>query len=221
MTAGRSELPVPGFVLHARPFRENSRILELVTRDAGRIAVLARGRAGSLRPFVLLDLAWRGRGELPSLTVGEERRVFPLSGRALVCALYLNELVLHLFPRDVAADEVVGILERAYQGLLAPERPEHSLRAAEWSLLALIDSGLDHLPEALPDVQAHYRYRPDEGLGEALAEAAPGALRGEILLALATGSRLPDNDLRAARDFMRRLIDQHLDGRELQTRRLL
>jgi DNA repair protein RecO (recombination protein O) len=40
-------------------------------------------------------------------------------------------------------------------------------------------------------------------------------------LALATGSRLPDNDQRAARDFMRRLIDQHLDGREIQTRRLL
>lgn len=221
MTAGRPELPVPGFVLHARPFREHSRILELVTRDAGRTAVLARGRAGSLRPFVLLDLAWRGRGDLPSLTLGEERRVFPLSGRAMVCALYLNELVLRLFPRDVAAGEVVGILEQAYQGLLAPERPEHSLRAAEWSLLALIDSGLDHLPGALSDAQAHYRYRPDEGLGEALAEAAPGSLRGEALLALATGTRLPDNDLRAARDFMRRLIDQHLDGRELQTRRLL
>ena len=221
MTVDRPDLPVPGFVLHARPFRDNSRILELVTRDAGRLAVLARGRAGSLRPFVLLDLAWRGRGELPSLTVGEERRVFPLAGRAMICALYLNELVLRLFPRDVAAGEVVGLLQHAYQGLLEPERPEHSLRAAEWSLLSLVDSGLEHVADALTDVEAHYRYRPNEGLSDGFAEPVPGALRGAALRALATGSRVSDNDLRAARDFMRRLIDEHLDGRELQTRRLL
>lgn len=221
MTLDPPVLPVAGFVLHARPFRESSRILELVTRDAGRVAALARGRAGSLRPFVLLDLAWRGRGELPNLTVGEERRVFPLAGRAMVCALYLNELVLRLFPRDVAAGDVVGVLERAYQGLLGPERPEHSLRVAEWSLLSLVDSGLEHVTDAAADVDAYYRYCAEDGLSEAFGEAVPGALRGTALRALASGSRLSDNDLRAARDFMRRLIDEHLDGRELQTRRLL
>lgn len=221
MTAEQTQLAVPGFVLHARPFRENSRILELVTRTSGRLAVLARGRAGSLRPFVLLDLVWRGRGELPSLTLGEERRVFPLTGRAMVCALYLNELVLRLFPRDIDAGELVDVLERAYQGLLGPERPEHSLRAAEWSLLSLIDSGLEHVADALGDSDALYRYHPHDGLSEATAESAPGSLSGTALRALASGSRLPDNDLRAARDFMRRLIDEHLDGRELQTRRLL
>ncbi|MFO8003591.1 DNA repair protein RecO [Thioalkalivibrio sp.] len=221
MTADRQALLAPGFVLHARPFRENSRILELITRDAGRVAVLARGRAGSLRPFVLLDLAWRGRGELPSLTVGEERRVFPLTGRAMVCALYLNELVLRLFPRDVRAGEIVAILHQAYAGLLEPGRPEHALRTAEWSLLCLLDSGLEHVTSVQLEADAHYRYRPDEGLSEPLAAGLPDALSGAALLALATGSGLADNDQRAARDFMRRLIDQHLDGRELQTRRLL
>ena len=221
MTADRQELLVTGFVLHARPFRENSRILELITRDAGRLAVLARGRAGSLRPFVLLDLAWRGRGELPNLTVGEERRVFPLTGRAMVCALYLNELVLHLFPRDVRAGDAVAILQEAYQGLLQPGRPENALRAAEWSLLCLLDSGLEHVSGTELASDAHYRYQPDAGLSEPVAAGAPGALSGAALLALATGSRLADNDQRAARDFMRRLIDQHLDGREIQTRRLL
>lgn len=221
MTLERSLLPVPGFVLHARPFRDNSRILELVTRDAGRLAVLARGRAGTLRPFVLLDLAWRGRGELPSLTVGEERRVYPLVGRALVCALYLNELVLRLFPRDVNAGDLVPVLQAAYQGLLGPQRPEHSLRAAEWSLLRLLDSGLEHVADLVHDPEAHYCYRSEHGLSEPAAATAPGSLRGAALQALASGSGLADNDLRAARDFMRRLIDEHLGGRELQTRRLL
>lgn len=221
MTTDRPESVVPGFVLHARPFRENSRILELVARDAGRVAVMARGRASVVRPFVLLDLCWRGRGGLPNLTVGEERRVFPLVGRALVCALYVNELVLKLFPRDARADEIVGILHRAYESLLAPVRPEHALRAAEWSLLCLVDSGLEHVSDAELGMDAHYLYRPEEGLSEPVAAGAAGALSGAALRALATGSLLADNDQRAARDFMRRLIDQYLDGREIQTRRLL
>ncbi len=221
MKSDRPESAVPGFVLHARPFRENSRIVELVARDAGRVAVIARGRAGVVRPFVLLDLAWRGRGELPSLTLGEERRVFPLVGRAMVCALYVNELVLKLFPRDARAGEIVGILHRAYESLLAPARPEHALRAAEWSLLRLIDSGLEHLSDAEISTDAHYLYQPEEGLSDPVAVGVAGALSGAALRALATGSSLADNDQRAARDFMRRLIDQYLDGREIQTRRLL
>ena len=221
MTARRPETLTPGFVLHARPFRETSRVLELATRDAGRLAVLARGRSGGLRPFVLLDLAWRGRGELPSLTTGEERRAYPLSGRRMICALYLNELVLKLIPRDAPAGELVTILEQAYGGLLGDGRPEDTLRVAEWSLLSLLDSGLEHLGGGDFSEDCHYRYRPEEGLSETVDERAPGAVSGAVLRALATGSGLPDNAHRAARDFMRRLIDDHLEGREVLTRRLL
>ncbi|HSM28422.1 MAG TPA: recombination protein O N-terminal domain-containing protein [Thioalkalivibrio sp.] len=221
MTAQRPETLTPGFVLHARPFRETSRILELATRDAGRVAVLARGRGGSLRPFVLLDLAWRGRGELPSLTTGEEHRAYPLSGRRMICALYLNELVLKLIPRDARVGELVTILERAYNGLLSDGRPEDTLRAAEWSLLSLLDTGLEHLGDGDFSEESAYCYRPESGLSEALGEQTPGAVSGAVLRALATGSGLPDNAHRAARDFMRRLIDDHLEGREVLTRRLL
>jgi DNA repair protein RecO (recombination protein O) len=196
-------------------------VLELVTRDAGQVAVLARGGAGRLRPFVLLDLAWRGRGELPHLTVGEERRAFPLAGRMMVCGLYLNELVLKLIPRDAPAGEVTPILEAAYEGLVAGGRPEPVLRVAEWSLLGLIDSGLEHLANAGLSPGGYYRYRSDHGLSEPLPAPASGAVSGAVLLALASGSGLPDNAQRAARDFMRALIDEHLGGREIQTRRLL
>ena len=51
----------PGFILHHRPFRESSQILDIVTRDHGKIAVVARGSRGSksrlagvLRPFLPL-----------------------------------------------------------------------------------------------------------------------------------------------------------------------
>ena len=41
--------PQPAFVLHSYPFRETSLVVEIFTRDLGRIAVVAKARAGPSR----------------------------------------------------------------------------------------------------------------------------------------------------------------------------
>ena len=55
----------PGYLLHHRPWRDTSRILEVITRDHGRITVFARGVRGPkarlasiLQPFQMLLLSW-------------------------------------------------------------------------------------------------------------------------------------------------------------------
>lgn len=209
-----------GVVLHARPLRETSRVLELLTAEAGRVSTVVRGRAGSVRPFVLLDLAWRGRGDLPTLTVAEERRVYPLTSRALVCGLYLNELVLRLYPRDAPVPEALPALLAGYAGLAAGERADSVLRAAEWALLAPVDSGLEHVAaeDVAPD--QWYRYDPASGL-EGAPPGSAGAISGAALQALVAGEDVPEAQARACRDFMRALIDRHLEGRTLRTRDLL
>ncbi|WP_019021921.1 DNA repair protein RecO [Thioalkalivibrio sp. ALE23] len=219
MSSAASEV-TPGVVLHARPLRENSRVVELVTERAGRVAAVARGRAGSVRPFVLLDLAWRGRGELPSLNVAEERRVYPLTGRRLVCGLYLNELVLRLFPRDAPLEDTLQTLTGAYTDLAQDRPADRVLRRAEWQLLGGLDSGLAFIDPDDLEPEAWYRYEPEHGLHDVPARTA-GAVPGAALQALASGRDVPDNLARASRDFMRALIDAHLDGRPLQTRGLL
>ncbi|MGM0553738.1 MAG: DNA repair protein RecO [Pseudomonadota bacterium] len=210
----------PGVVLHARPLRETSRVLELLTAEAGRVATVVRGRAGSVRPFVLLDLAWRGRGELPTLSVAEERKVYPLTGRNLVCGLYLNELVLRLYPRDARVPEALPALLAAYAGLAAGQRAAGVLRAAEWALLAPVDSGLEHIAPEDVVPERWYRYDPEAGL-EALASRSAGAIPGVALQALVAGHPVPEAQARVSRDFMRALIDRHLEGRALRTRDLL
>lgn len=210
----------PGVVLHARALRDNSRVLELLTGGSGRVAAVVRGKAGSVQPFVLLDLAWRGRGELPTLHVAEQQRVFPLTGRALVCGLYLNELVLRLYPREAPIPEALPALLTAYAQLAARERADTVLRRAEWALLLPIDSGLEHVDAAELESATWYRYEPETGLEPAVPGRA-GALAGEALRALASGRDVPDNHARPARDFMRALIDYHLAGRALRTRALL
>ncbi|WP_019625621.1 DNA repair protein RecO [Thioalkalivibrio sp. ALJT] len=209
-----------GVVLHARPLRENSRVLDLLTAEAGRLSAVVRGKAGAVQPFVLLDLAWRGRGDLPTLSVAEQQRVYPLTGRALVCGLYLNELVLRLYPREAPIPEALPALLSGYARLAAGERADMVLRRAEWALLAPLDSGLEHLNPAELEPDRWYRYDPSGGL-DVVAAGGDAAIPGVALRALASGHAVPDNLARISRDFMRRLIDTHLAGRPLRTRGLL
>src|SRR5487761_2217337 len=92
----------PAFILHARAWRETSLLLEVLSREHGRIGLVARAvrsarsrtPRGVLQPLTPLRLSWSGRGELASLTSAEAVGApMILSGEALLCALYMNELV--------------------------------------------------------------------------------------------------------------------------------
>jgi DNA repair protein RecO (recombination protein O) len=58
----------PAFVLHTYSFRETSMVVEMFTRDFGRVALLAKGARrprsalrGLLLAFQPLSLSWSGR----------------------------------------------------------------------------------------------------------------------------------------------------------------
>src|SRR5512139_1646272 len=97
----------PGYILHHHPYRDTSRILEVLTRDAGRMSIFARGVRGpkaklasELQPFRLLLLSWSGKGEAPMLSGAESAPGFTaLPPAALMSAFYLNELLLKLTHR--------------------------------------------------------------------------------------------------------------------------
>ena len=102
----------PAFVLHRRAYRESSLLVELLTRDAGRIGVVARGarrRRGStpLEPFAELLVRWGGRGELGQLHAAERAGRSPgLAGAALYSGFYLNELLVRLLRRHDPHPEI-------------------------------------------------------------------------------------------------------------------
>src|SRR6187431_3778228 len=96
------------FVLHTYPYRETSLIVEAMTAEFGRVAMVARGAKrprselrGLLQAFQPLALSWAGTGELKTLVKAEWRGGLPLAtGAALLCGFYLNELLLKLLPRE-------------------------------------------------------------------------------------------------------------------------
>ena len=84
MTATRRVQQQPAYILHHRPFRDTSQLLDVLSREYGKGTRVARGsRAaksrlrGILRPFQPLRLSWFARSDLGTLT-GAEIGVEPL-----------------------------------------------------------------------------------------------------------------------------------------------
>ena len=223
----------PAYVLHARPYRETSLLLECLTRDHGRLGVVARGvrgeraklRRAQLEPFQPLSLDLLLRGEMATLT-GAETVGMPLrlGGDHGLAGLYLNELVVRLTARQDAQPALFDAYARTLARLAAGEPAGWTLRRFERDLLEAIGYGLQLRSEAggeeVLQAQAHYRYDVEQGAVRCAAGAAR-AVRGGDLLALAE-DRMPDPAGAAAlRRLMREVIRYHLGGGELRAWRML
>jgi DNA repair protein RecO (recombination protein O) len=218
-----------GYVLHQRPYRDTSLIVELYTRDYGRLSAFAHAARGSrsrfalLQPFRPLLLSWRGRGEAPALTAaeGDGPPPAPLAADCLLSAFYLNELLLKLTVVHDPQLELYQHYASTLRRLRAGEPLEWVLRLFEMRLLELLGYGNDLGNEVngravLPD--AYYHFGPGEGVRPA-ASTAGGAVPGRVLLALAADQPLSDaDDLRHCRAVLRAALDHCLDGRELSSR---
>lgn len=223
----------PAFVLHAQPWRETSLLLEVLTRDHGRLGMIARGVRGArgqplralLQPLQPLHLSWSGRTDLLHLG-GTEAAGAALAphGDALLAAFYLNELLVRLLPRG----EPQTTLFWRYAGCLAALQSgtdyAWELRRFERDLLVELGYGLVLAVEAdgiTPvEMEGSYRYEPEQGAVR-LSSRHTGAVSGQALLCLAH-DRVPDAaGLRELRVLMRRVLLHRLDGRELRSWQLL
>jgi DNA repair protein RecO (recombination protein O) len=222
----------PGYVLHAYPYSETSLLIELFTRDHGRVPLVAKGAKrpgsvlrGALQSFQPLQVAWSGRGEVRTLARAEWQGGVPLLvGRALLCGFYLNELVLKLLARDDPHPGLFAAYERAVAGLAADEAEGPLLRRFEVRLLAELGYALELEREAdsgLPlDVALRYHYVFDKGPCRDASGRWP-VVSGETLVALREGT-LEDGPLASeARLLMRELLDHHLERQPLFSRNVL
>lgn len=223
----------PGFILHHRPFRDTSTLLETWSAAHGRVGLVARGARGPrsrlrgvLQPFRPLLLSWQLRGELGTLTGAEPLGVvprLPAGGDGLMGLYYLNELLLRLTARLDPHPELYEAYATAVGALstgaaLAPE-----LRRFEKRLLDALGYGPELRRDAAGrelDPAGSYRYEPTLGLAPCRPETA-GALLGASLLALADGTPCGPRALADARRLLRAALDEHLDGRPLKTREML
>lgn len=225
----------PAYVLHSYPFRETSLIVEVFTRDFGRMALLARGarrpRAairGLLMAFQPLELGWAGKGEVLTLMKAEWQGGQPLlTGQALFCGYYLNELMMHLLPREDAHEKLFARYGEMLQRLAADPAGkvrEADLRRFEKALLQELGYGLtlDRDADGQPvAAEAFYTYRMEQGPARLPHEAAAAqVVRGKTLLDLAAEDFSDPRTRAEAKALMRLLMAYYLAGKELETRKI-
>ena len=219
----------PGYILHHHPYRDTSRILEVFTRDAGRLSIFARGVRGpkaklasELQPFRLLLLSWSGKGEAPMLSGAEgapDQGTMPPA--CLMAGFYLNELMLKLTHRH---DPVTGVFDTYHATLEALKHGaplEASLRIFEKRLLDLLGYGVELDVDASTgagiEPDAYYHFRPAYGVFPTAADAA-GAMLGASLIRLAREEIETPRELDDAKRLLQAALAPCLEGRELATR---
>lgn len=227
----------PAFVLHARPWRETSVLVEVLSANHGRIGLLARGLQGprrhllraALQPLQHIRIDAVQRGELAQLRAAEALDGAPtLTGDSSLAGFYLSELVLRLAPRLDPHPELYAAFGRTRERLRGGDLLAWTLRRFERDLLEALGFGfaLDVDGDGGEvDPAARYRLDPEHGPRRLLSDRGHGdrsdAATGRALLALAA-DRMPEaDDLSGLRRAMRPVLLHHLGGRGLKSWDLL
>jgi DNA repair protein RecO (recombination protein O) len=223
-----------GYVLHGYPYQETSLILEVFTRDFGRVAMVAKGAkrpASALRavltPFQSLTLDWSGRSELKTLRGAEWRGAFRLlRGRALICGFYLNELLIKLLQRDDPHDALFVAYEDALAALNTGAEHAVTLRNFEKRLLSELGYALvlDREADGGSPLQParRYHYLVERGPVAVNGTAATGLeVLGQTLMDMREDRYASPLTQQQAKALMRHVISHHLGHVPLHSRQLL
>ena len=228
------------YVLHLHPFSETSLVVDVFTREHGRVPLLARGARrprsamrGMLMSFQPLELGWFGGGEVKTLAKVEWLGGMPLlGGRCLLLGYYLNELLLKMLPREDAHAALFDAYAAALQALAEGAADAPELRRFEKTLLKELGYGLtldvdvETGRPVVPD--GRYAFLIERGPVARAGVGADGtasgddtsALTGKTLLDMAADDYSDPRTRLESRRLMRQLISHHLGGKSLQSRRV-
>lgn len=225
----------PAYVMHSRPYRDSSALLDVFTAEYGRISLVARGtrrqsRRGSgaalLQPFIPLLVSFSGRAELKTLVATEPAQGrFTLRNERVFSGMYMNELVVRLLHRNDAHPALFSYYDQALKALASVAVVDSVLRRFEYRLLEELgynfDLGVDGA-SGQPVRPTHvYRYQPGVGLvlSNEKGDAASALYAGSDLLAMASGD-FGGAARSTAKRLLREALAEHLGDAPVRSREL-
>lgn len=223
----------PAFVLHSYPYKETSLIVEVFSRDYGRIPVIAKGAKrphsklrGVLQSFQPLSAGWSGKSEVRTLTAAEWiGGLLPLEKAALLCGFYVNELLVKFLARDdphpALFDHYVSTLNQLAHGEPAPI----VLRRFELFLLKEVGvvGDLTVCTSTKEKVLADQIYvvDPERGARPVHPSDSSPWVSGKTLLDMERDEYSDGITQMQSKFLMRALLAHHLGGASLNTRQIL
>lgn len=219
--------PTPAYLLHKRPYRETSALVELLVLGYGRVRAIARGvqRPGSrtrsaLQPFSPLHLTWSGRGELKRLILIESRGAGAmLAGEGLLCGFYANELLTRLLPVELPADEVFAFYAAALDAFARPAARAGALRDIELALLDVLGARPRFTTPEGSELDPHCRYWLDPQSCAFVPDVR--GIDGRTLRLLASGNWQAPGLSGPAKAVTRSALAPLLGSRPLRSRELM
>ena len=222
-------------MLHTRPFKETSLLVDLFTRNHGRISVIAKGaqrpksKIGIIKtPSCLFFVSCTGRGELKTLTHCEIKEYFFPIAEAFNSVVYLNELLIKLLEKEDPHPEIFDHYLIVCGSLKSKnkEKLEKNLRSFELTLLKEIGYGLNLNFEGNSNIEINedtsYKFVPSVGfLPQTKSESNKNNFSGRDILNLSTGNFSSPDTLLASKQIMRQAIDFHLGNKTLKIREYL
>lgn len=224
------------YVLHSRPYRDTSLLIDFFTPDYGRVAAVARGvrqrktRTRSLlNPFTRLLISLQGKSDLKLLTAVEaDNYFFSLRGEQLYSGFYLNELLVRLLPEADAQEHLFATYQHSLLTLQQAGELEPVLRSFELELIQDLGYGLDFTHDALNGnpikTDAEYCFDAQRGFSEVddNRQVANGefVVPGRAIIDIAVRN-FSDNITRLyAKQLCRRMLKPLLGNRPLASRDL-
>ncbi len=247
MTTRKAAAPLAAFVLHSWDWSESSLIVELFTRERGRVVVAAKGAKrpySQLRPVLLpFQRLWVQLGRAPAddsaevhlLRSAERAEGPPMpAGAALFAGFYLNELLLKLLARQDTHAVLFDAYAQAVASLQGADDSGVQLTLRSFELALLRELGvLPELDSVTLTVRAlepegRYSLHPESGVVAAISDAAalPGHALERIEAALASGNAAALRSatapvLAALRGPLRQVLHYHLGSPMLRTRQVM
>lgn len=224
----------PAYVLHSRPFRDTSIMLELITLNHGRVCLIAKGvRSGKsrmqsiLQPFRPLLVSWSGRGELPLLTGAEESGAgASLDRKNIINGFYINELLMRFLHRYDPHRDIFTLYGRTLPALREQGEVQRALRLYEKQLLDELGYGLvleyDVETGASVEQDEQYCYLPEMGpvrFSSSRKECIK--IQGKSLISFARGELQDKSVLSEVKNLMRTIIQHHLGDTPVYSREVL
>jgi DNA repair protein RecO (recombination protein O) len=221
------------YVLHTRPYRETSLLVDILSSRYGRVRVTAKGvkrpknnKSVLLQPGVRLLLAWSLRGTLGTLMSLEDSGTrFILKGTKIISCFYLNELLIRLLHSDEPHEEIFKIYHKSLEALARGEEEQKVLRIFEKKLLQELGYGLilDHdvnTGETIDESKIYF-YVIDNGPSLYRSKAGESIqISGKALLALKREEQWEPEIAGETKKLLRMVLKSHTGERPMGSREL-
>ena len=222
----------PCFILHQRPYRETSLILDVFSREEGRVPLVAKGVRNKksktrslMQIYQKLLISWSSRGEMGTLTdietLGDINHIY---GKCLFTAFYMNELLTRLLHSHVPYPDLFDHYEEAISNI-SDKNEENVLRMFEKRMIDSLGYGLilDH--DVVSGDEIHegkqYYYKFDQG--PTLVKPEQGnylEISGKALISLRQNNLRGQETLKEAKRLLQPVIRQHIGPKPLKSREL-